>query len=44
LDRYWHLGPGLDERIAEGLDDVLRDPLAVTPRSERGRGVVGLRS
>ena len=40
LDRYGHLFPGLDERIADGLDDTLRHSLPVTPRSERGQAVV----
>ena len=42
LDRYGHLFPGIDERIADGLDDVLRGALAVTPRSGRGHEVVEL--
>jgi hypothetical protein len=42
LDRYGHLFPGLDERIADGLDDVLRGSLAVTPRSAHGHEVVEL--
>jgi hypothetical protein len=42
LDRYGHLFPGLDERIADGLDDTLRHSLAVPPRSRRGQEVVGL--
>src|SRR3954465_11882553 len=42
LDRYGHLFPGLDERIAEGLDAIYRENLAASPRPERGMEVVDL--
>ncbi|MBV8980398.1 MAG: site-specific integrase [Acidimicrobiia bacterium] len=42
LDRYGHLFPGLDERIADGLDEVYRQSLAASPRPERGLAVVEL--
>ncbi len=42
LDRYGHLFPALDERVADGLDVMLRESLAVSARPDDGRGVVEL--
>ena len=40
LDRYGHLFEGLDERIADGLDDVYRNACALVMWSQCGPGVV----
>lgn len=42
LDRYGHLFEGLDERIADGLDNTWREALAASPRPGRGPEVVPL--
>ena len=41
FDRYGHLFPELDERIADGLDAAWSRALAVSPRPERGLAVIG---
>ena len=38
LDRYGHLFPGLDERIADGLDALYRQTNADYSRTNRGLG------
>jgi len=42
LDRYGHLFPALDERVADGLDVMLQQSLAASSRPGEGLEVVEL--
>jgi integrase len=42
LDRYGHLFPDDQDRLADGLEKTYRDALAASPRPERGLEVVEL--